>query len=96
MPAHNSKKTQHRLKEYLRGVWERRRSGPKALQLKAFFVFGVSEFIVVGATHKKTAALIARIKEMMGSLDRDIVARVCRRFWSRIELVIVADGNFIE
>ncbi len=33
---------------------------------------------------------------MMGSFNRDTVARACRRFSSRIEAVIAADGNFIE
>ncbi len=33
---------------------------------------------------------------MMGSFDRDTVVRACRRFSSRIEAVIAADGDFIE
>jgi len=36
------------------------------------------------------------MKEMMVSLDRDTVARACRRFRFRIEAVVAADGNFIE
>jgi hypothetical protein len=32
----------------------------------------------------------------MGFLDRDTVAKACRRFCSRIEPVIAADGDFIE
>jgi hypothetical protein len=32
----------------------------------------------------------------MGSLDRDTVAKACRRFQSRIEGVVEADGDFIE
>jgi len=37
-----------------------------------------------------------KIKEVLGSLDRDTVARACRSFRSRIEAVIITDGNFIE
>jgi hypothetical protein len=32
----------------------------------------------------------------MGSLDRDTVAKACRRFWSRIEAVVAAEGDFIK
>jgi len=42
------------------------------------------------------AALIKKIKELMGSLDRDTVARACRRLQFRIEVVITSDGDFIE
>jgi hypothetical protein len=29
-----------------------------------------------------------KIKELMGSLDRDTVTRACRRFWFRNEAVV--------
>jgi hypothetical protein len=45
---------------------------------------------------KKTEDLNKKIKEVMGSFDRDTVARACRRFSSRIEAVIATDGDFIE
>jgi hypothetical protein len=32
----------------------------------------------------------------MGSLDRDTVAKACRRFMAKIEAVVVVDGYFIE
>jgi hypothetical protein len=32
---------------------------------------------------------------LMGSLARNIVAKACRRFRSRIEAVFTADGSFI-
>jgi hypothetical protein len=32
----------------------------------------------------------------MGFLARNTVAKACRRFRSRIEAVVAADGNFIE
>jgi len=37
-----------------------------------------------------------KIKEVMGSLDRDTMARDCRRLRFRIEAVVTADGDFIE
>ena len=42
------------------------------------------------------AALTKKIKEVVGSLDRDTVARSSRRLRFRMEVVITADGDFIE
>jgi hypothetical protein len=56
----------------------------------------VTELKVNAAPHNKTEDLIKKIKEVMGPLDRDTVAKACRRFRSRIEAVVEADGNFIE
>jgi hypothetical protein len=39
---------------------------------------------------------VQKIKEVMGSLEMDTVANACRRFRSRIEAVVEADGDFIE
>jgi hypothetical protein len=36
------------------------------------------------------------IREVMGSLDRNTMAKACKRFRSRIEDVVNADGSFIE
>jgi hypothetical protein len=47
-------------------------------------VWGVTELKVNAAPNKKTEDLIKKIKEVMGSLDRDTVAKACRRFQSRI------------
>ena len=41
-------------------------------------------------------SLVAKIKEVMGNLDRDTVEKACRRFRSRIEAVVAANGDFIE
>jgi hypothetical protein len=37
-----------------------------------------------------------KIMEMMGSLDRDTMANACRQFWSMVEAMVVADGNFFR
>jgi hypothetical protein len=39
---------------------------------------------------------MAKMKEVMGSLDRDMVGKACRRFRSRLEAVVEAGGDFIE
>jgi hypothetical protein len=59
-------------------------------------VWGVTELRVNAKPHSKTEDLIEKIKEVMGSLDRDTVAKACRRFRSRIEAVVAAEGDFIE
>ncbi len=44
---------------------------------------------------KKTRDLIHYIMEIMGFLARNTVAKSCKRFKSRIDAVVDADGNFI-
>jgi hypothetical protein len=36
------------------------------------------------------------MKEVLGNLGRDTMAKACRRFRSRIEAVVAANGNFFE
>jgi hypothetical protein len=36
------------------------------------------------------------MKEVMGSLGRDTLAKACTSFRSRIEIVFTANGSFIE
>jgi hypothetical protein len=59
-------------------------------------VWGVTELKVYALPLNKTNNLTKRMKETMGSLDRDIMARACRRFCSRIEAIVADDGDFIE
>jgi hypothetical protein len=37
-----------------------------------------------------------KVMEMMGSLDRDTMAKACRQFWSMIADMVVADSNFLK
>jgi len=41
------------------------------------------------------AALIEKIKELMGYLDRDTMARACRKLQFSIGAVVAVDGNFL-
>jgi hypothetical protein len=59
-------------------------------------MLGVSELYAKANPHNKTEDLILQIKQVMGSLDRDTVAKACRRFRAKIEAVVVVDGDFIE
>ncbi len=56
-------------------------------------MWGVTELRVNAKPHSKTEDLIEKIKEVMGSLDRDTVAKACRGFWSRIEPLRAISSN---
>ncbi len=57
---------------------------------------GVSELMVKAKPLNKTEDLILKIKEVMGSLDRDTVAKAYNSNTARIEAFVTADGYFIE
>ena len=61
-----------------------------------FFVCRVCEVHVNKASHNNFWSLMAKMKEGMGYLGRDMVAKACRRFRSRLEAVVEAGGDFIE
>jgi hypothetical protein len=61
-----------------------------------YFVWGVSELRVRAKPHNKTKNMILKIKGVMVSLARSIVAETCKRFRSQIEAVVTADGIFID
>jgi hypothetical protein len=42
------------------------------------------------------ASLKAKLSEVMADKDRDIVICPCKKFWSRIEAIVEASGDFIE
>jgi hypothetical protein len=68
----------------------------RAFLLSYDFVLGVSELMVKAKLHNKTEDLILKIKEVMGSLDRDTVVKAYKSYTARIEAVVTADGYFIE
>ncbi|MFN9906933.1 MAG: hypothetical protein ACK56F_12570 [bacterium] len=60
------------------------------------FAWGVSELRVRAKPHNKIKDLILKIKGVMVSLAKNIVANTCKRFRSQIEAVVAADGGFID
>jgi hypothetical protein len=97
-PAHNSKQTQDWYQENLPEFWGQELWPPSSLDCNPldYFVWGVAELHVNKTPHTTSDSLVQKIKEVMGSLERDTVANACRRFWSRIKAVVEADGDFIE
>jgi hypothetical protein len=59
-------------------------------------VWGVSLLHVNKTPYNTAAFLMQKIIEMMGSFDRDTMAKDCRQFWSMVEAMMVVDGNFLK
>jgi hypothetical protein len=59
-------------------------------------LWGIFEIRLNAKFRNKLKELIQKIKEVMGSLARDTLAKACMSFRSRIEAVFTADGSFIE
>jgi hypothetical protein len=45
--------------------------------------------------HNTLTSLRAKILEIMTEIDREAVILLCQRFWSEIEAIVVARGDFI-
>jgi hypothetical protein len=88
---------QNWLKENLTEVWVEEVWLPSSPDCQPFdyFVCGVSELRVKANSRNKYKDLIQKMKEVMGSLARDTMAKACTSFRTRI-VVFTADGNFIE
>ncbi len=55
------------------------------------------ELLVNKASHNTVASLVVKINEVMGNLNKDTVAKACRRgFRTKIEAVVVANGDLFE
>ncbi len=61
-----------------------------------YFMLGVFELHVNKAHHNTVATLVVTIKEVMGNLDKDTVAKPCRCIRTRIEGVVEAKGDFFK
>jgi hypothetical protein len=92
------KEMQNWLKENLLEVWVEEVGLPSSPDCKPFdyFVCGVSELWVKAKSRNKSKDLTQKMKEVMGSLARDILAKACTSFRSRIKVVFTADGSYIE
>ncbi len=91
-------KMQNWLMENLTEVWVEEVCLPSSSDCKPFdyFVCGVSELWVKAKSRNKSKDLIKKMKEVMGSLARDTLAKAGTSFRSRIEVVFTADSSFIE
>jgi hypothetical protein len=46
--------------------------------------------------HNIMASLRAKILEVMANMDREFIIHYYKKFWSRIEAVVDASGDFIK
>jgi hypothetical protein len=46
--------------------------------------------------HNTLASLRAKILEQMANMDREFIIHSYKKFWSRIEAVVDASGDFIK
>jgi hypothetical protein len=77
------------LKENLTEVWVEEIWPPSSSDCNPFdyFVWGVSELRVNAKSHNKFKDLIQKMKEVMGSLVRNTLAKASTSFRSRIKAV---------
>jgi hypothetical protein len=45
--------------------------------------------------HNTMTSLRAKISEIMTEIDKEAVILLCQRFWSQIEAIVEARGDFI-
>ncbi len=45
--------------------------------------------------HNTLTSLRAKISEIMTEIDREAVILLCQRFWSQIEAIVEARGDYI-
>ncbi len=45
--------------------------------------------------HNTLTSIRAKISEIINEIDREIVILLCQRFWSQIEAIVEARGDFI-
>ncbi len=61
-----------------------------------YFVLGVAKLDVNESPQQTSDSLVHKMKEVMGILERDTVARACKLFRPRIEEMVAADDDFNE
>jgi hypothetical protein len=86
------------LKERLSEMWEKEiwpPSSPGCNPLD-YFICGISKYRVHVKPHNITEYPISKIMEVMGSFDRDNMAKAFKSFRSTTEALVAADGHFIE
>ena len=57
-------------------------------------MLGVFELLVIKAHHIIIASLVVMIMEVMGNFDMDTMAKACRCFRTRIEVVVEENRDF--
>ncbi len=79
-------------------MWEKEIWPPSSLDCSPldYLACGVFGLRVKAKPDNKTKNLILKIRGVMVSLARNIVANTCKRFRTQIEAVVTAVGSFID
>ena len=96
-PAHQSRKTQQFLANKIlfvkAEVWP---SNSPDLNVLDYYLWGVLQQQVNKSSHSSIDSLKRTIKRELKKIPKDDVVAACKKFHSRIEAVIRADGGHIE
>ena len=97
-PAHKAKKTQAWLHTNVPFHWSPDLWPPSSPDCNPldFYVWGVVEREVNKVRHATLDDVKAAVSRVMGSLDKNTVAKACASFRGRLEAVVAADGGCIE
>ena len=97
-PAYKAKKTQAWLHTNVPFHWSPDLWPPSAPDCNPldFYVWGVVEREVNKVRHATLDDVKAAVSRVMGSLDKNTVAKACASFRGRLEAVVAADGGCIE
>ena len=77
----------------LKGMWPP--SSPESKPLD-YFMWCEFEREVNKQPHNTLASLRAKVLEVMANMDREFIIHYYKKFWSRIEAVVDASGDFIK
>ncbi len=96
--AYTAKITQDWLKANMENHWSQEIWPPSSPDCTPLHPYTWSEFEREDnkMPHSTLASLRAKILEVMADLDREVVICSYKKFWSRIEAVIGACGDFIK
>jgi hypothetical protein len=81
------------MNHWLKGIWP-----PCSRNYKPqdYFMWCEVEREVSKEPHNILASLQAKISEVMTNIEREIAILLCQRFWSQIEAVVEASGDFYQ
>ena len=96
--AHTAKITQNWLKANMENTWSQEIWPPSSPVCNPLdlFMWSVFEREINKQPYNTLASLKAKILEGMADMDREVVIPSYKKFWSRIEVVVDASGDFIK
>ncbi len=96
--AHTAKITQNWLRANMENHWSQEIWPPSSPDCNSSDLSMWSEFerVVNKQPHNTLASLKSKIWEGMADINREVVIPSYKKFWSRIEAVVDASGDFIK